>query len=121
MNSVYTVDLRADEPTAQTFATGPWQENNGSRRTPSRMFRVAGFVLSLAISPLTAITDPWLVERRRRDAVVSAAIYQETIRRFVSRSEALRMARQILEQAERKRLALAESEAARGIQWGDDL
>ncbi len=121
MNSVYTVDLRDDGLMAQNLATGPWEESNEIRPAWFRMFRVAGLVLSLAISPLTAISDPWLMEKRRRDAVVSAAIYQEAIRRFVSRSEALRMARQILEQAERERLALAESEALQGIQWENEL
>ena len=39
------------------------------------------------------------------------------IGRFISRAEALRIARKILEQAERERLIFAEYEAARGIQW----
>lgn len=43
-------------------------------------------------------------------------IYQE-IGRFVSRTEALKIARQILEEAERERIAIADFEAARGIKW----
>ncbi len=120
MNSAYTVDLRDSGLAPQTSATGPWQERNERPLNVFRMVRVAGFVLSLAISPLTVIPDPWLMERKRRDAVVTASIYQETIGRFVSRREALRIARQILEQAERERLAVAEFEATRGVQWGDE-
>jgi hypothetical protein len=41
----------------------------------------------------------------------------KVIGRFISRAEALRIARKILEQAERERLIFAEYEAARGIQW----
>jgi hypothetical protein len=120
VNSAYTTDLRDDGLTAQNLATGPWRESNERPYTLSRMVRVAGFVLSLTISAFTAIPDPWLAERKRRDAVVSASIYQEAIGRFVSRREALRIARQILDQAERERLAIAEFEAARGVQWGDE-
>ncbi|MDP3964632.1 MAG: hypothetical protein Q8Q20_03185 [bacterium] len=83
------------------------------------MAKVAGLAISLAVSPVTAIPDPWLLERKRRDAVVTVSIYQEVIGRFISRLEALRIARQILKQAERERLVIAEFEAVRGIQWKD--
>jgi hypothetical protein len=83
------------------------------------MVRVAGLAVSLAISPVTTMSDPWLNERRRRDAVVTVSIYQEFLGRFISRSEALRLARQILEQAEQERLVIATLEAARGINWED--
>lgn len=48
---------------------------------------------------------------------VTMHIYQEILGRFISRIEALRIAREILEQAERERILIAEYEAARGIQW----
>ena len=47
-------------------------------------------------------------------AQVTVSIYQEAIGRFISRSEALRIAREILDQAEEERLVIAEYEAARG-------
>lgn len=121
MNSTYTVDLLYRGQTPQTPATGFWGENH--ERQPEktfdlfRMAKVAGLAVSLAVSPVTAITDPWLAERRRRDAVVTVSIYQEVLGRFISRPEALRIACQILEQAEQERLVFAEYEAARGIQW----
>ena len=40
--------------------------------------------------------------------------------RAVSRTEAIRIASGILTRAERERLALAENEARRGIQWNDE-
>lgn len=53
----------------------------------------------------------------RGDAMVTMSIHQEVLGRFISRAEALRIARGILDQAERERLVIAEYEAARGIQW----
>jgi len=47
------------------------------------------------------------------------SISQEVLGRSITRAEALRIAREILEQAERERLIFAEYEAARGIQWED--
>jgi len=41
---------------------------------------------------------------------------EKGVGRFISRTEALRIAREILEMAERERLVFAEYEAARGIQ-----
>lgn len=124
MSSPYTVDLLGDNSIAQVPQGGFWYE---TRQKSSGLFRMARiFVLafsSFATSPLTAIADPWLIEKKRRDGVVTVSVYQEQeiVSRSISRSEALRLARQILEQAEGERIAVAESEAARGIQWGDDL
>ena len=124
MNNVCTVDLLDTGPTPETPATAYWYA--GVERHPerafnlSRMARVAGLAFSLAISSLTAIPDPWLLERKRRDATVTVSVYQQVVGRSVTRSEALRIARRILEQAEQERLAIAEFEAARGIQWGDE-
>ncbi len=124
MDSASTVDLLDREQAPQSLSTGFSRESHERSRERafglSRMAKVAGVALSLVVSPLTAMPDPWLLERRRRDAAITVSIYQEAIGRLISRSEALQMARQILEQAERERLAFAEFEAARGIQWGDE-
>ncbi len=74
-------------------------------------------MVSLAVSPVTAISDPWLAERQRRDSVVTMSIYQEILGRFISRIEAMRIAKEILYRAERERLVIAEYEVTRGIQW----
>ena len=124
MDNACTVDLLDREQMPQSLPTGFSRESHERFRERifglSRMAKIAGVALSLAASPLTAMPDPWLLERRRRDAAVTVSIYQEVIGRSISRSEALRIARQILERAERERLAIAESEAAQGIQWGDE-
>jgi hypothetical protein len=104
--------------------TGYWRE---SYETPSgkaldvcRIARVAAIALCLAVSPVTAMLDPWWLERKRRDAAVTVVSYQPVVGRYVSRSDALRIAREILAHAERQRLAVADFEAAKGIQWGDE-
>lgn len=123
MNSTYTIDHSYRDPIPETPSTDFWRESHAQQ--PAKVIdlphiaKVVGLVFSLTVSPVTAITDPWLVERRRRDAVVTMSIYQEILGRFVSRAEALRIAREILEQAEGERLLIAEYEAARGIQWGN--
>jgi hypothetical protein len=124
VNSAYTLDQ--DRPSkSRATATGIWNESD-TRRTVNlwgipRIAKIAGFLLPFAISTITAMPDPWLIEKRRRDTVVTMSIFQEVIGYAISRSEALRIARHILEQAEQERLALAEFEAVRGIQWGDEL
>lgn len=121
MNSTYTVNHSHRSQVLEIPAIGFWQESHtqGSARIFDlpQIARVAGIAVLLAVSPFTAINDPWLAERRQCDAVVTMPIYQEALGRFISRAEALRIAREILETAERERLLFAEYEAARGIQW----
>jgi len=120
-SSCTTVDAFNEGILPETQATGSWQEWDGllSGKTQSlaRFAKNIGIATFFALSPVTAIHDPWLIEKKRRDAVVTMSVYQEIIGRFVSRSEALKLARQILINAERERLAVAEFEAVRGIQW----
>lgn len=121
MNSASTVDLFDEESILQAPTSGPWRESHERQSEKafdlSHMAKIAGLALFLVVSPITAIPDPWLIEKKRRDAVITMSIYQEVIGRFISRSEALRIARQILVSAEQERLQLAEWEAKRGIQW----
>jgi hypothetical protein len=121
VNSAYTVDHSHNVQFPEAPATGIWRESHPQWHARlfdlSQIAKVAGIAISLAVSPVTAISDPWLAERRRRDAVVTMSIYQEVLGRFISRAEALRIAREILDRAERERLDIAEYEAARGVQW----
>lgn len=82
-----------------------------------------GLSLLMTFSPITSLADPWSIEKNQRDAVVTMTIYHDVIGRSISRNEALRLSRQILEQAEKERLQIAELDAAVGIQWNnnDDL
>ena len=59
-------------------------------------------------------------EKRRCDAVVTVPIYQEIVGRAVSRFEALKLAHQIIINAEQERVVVANFEATRGIQWEKD-
>ena len=126
MNSAYTVGVQDRVPESRTIETSLWDENC-ARRTAANLWgilrirKIAGILLPLAVSTITAIPDPWLIEKRRRDTVITMSIFQEAIGHAISRSEALLIARQILEQAEQERLALAEFEATRGLQWTDEL
>jgi hypothetical protein len=124
VNSPYTVELFDRELILQTPSTDIYHETYEKFSEKGfgffRMAKVAGLAFTLAISSVTAIPDPWLVERKRRYATVTASIYRQFVGIFISRSEALRIAREILEEAERERAAIAEFEATRGIQWGDE-
>ena len=120
-NSCATVETFPEYIITETYSTDSLQ---GLGKLPgrekqnfTRFARDIALFAFWAISPVTSIADPWLYDKRRRDAVVTMSVYQEVIGRIVSRSEALRLAQQILINAERERLAVAEFEAARGIQW----
>ena len=54
-----------------------------------------------------------------RDASTVDWELETAVGRPISRAEALRIARQVLEQAERERIALVNWEATRGISWED--
>ncbi len=106
-------------------ASGPWWADMSPRpsaaRWPSRRrLRSVGLLLSITLSPLTAITDPWLDDRRRQTQATACVVIESIGHRRISRDEALRIARQILERAERERIEIAEWEANRGIQWGGE-
>ena len=120
-NSCTTIDAFNEGMPPEAQTTCSWQECEGllSAKTHSlaRFAKNIGIATFFALSPVTAIHDPWLFEKKRRDAVVTMSVYQEIIGRFVSRSEALKLARQILVDAEQERMAIAEFEAIRGIQW----
>lgn len=78
--------------------------------------KIAAFIF--ATSSITAMADPWLLEKQRREAVITVSSYQKYVH-LISRAEALRITRKILEQAEHERIAIADWEAERGIQWSD--
>lgn len=82
----------------------------------SRFSKIAAFIF--ATSSITTMADPWLLEKQRREAVITVSSYQKYVH-LISRAEALRITRNILEQAEQERIAIADWEAERGIQWSD--
>jgi hypothetical protein len=75
------------------------------------------FAALLVVVPQSTVTpDPWITEKRRRDSA-TVRIELAVIGRPISLAQAVILARQIMESAERERLQLAEREALRGIQW----
>lgn len=123
MNSACTVDILDRGPTSEAQATGFWRESY--ERYPektfglSRMAKVAGLAFSVAVSAVTAMPDPWLLEGRRRDAVVTMSIYQEAIVRFISLQEARQLALQLMAEIETARLDTAKREARRALELED--
>jgi Lhr-like helicase len=61
--------------------------------------------------------DELLLNGRRRDGATVACIIESVIGRRITRAEALKIARQIMERAEKERLQLAMWEGQRGIRW----
>lgn len=116
-----TIDLQTGSLGTDLSASGAWSESFAKRPespwTIGQLVQVAGIVLAIAASPATAVPDYWFFERRRRDASTVAWIIENIVGRPISRADALRIASQILERAERERMELAEWEAKRGIQW----
>ena len=117
-----TIDLHTGSPGTDVSASGAWSEDFTKRpETPwvmSRLAQVAGMLFAIAASPTTAVPDYWFFERRRRGASTVTWILDDIIGRPISRLEALKVAAQILEEAERERSEIAAWEAKRGIQWG---
>jgi hypothetical protein len=118
-SSTVTSNLIDNLPASLDSATN-WKRKSFESSTNNAfdLKRLAATVaIAFFVSPMTVLRDPWLQERRQRSAVITSSIYQDIIGRLISRSEALRIARKILEKAETERIEIFEWEAAHGIQW----
>ena len=124
MTNASTADLQEEMMEPDVATTDSWVESHARPRENAwsipRLAQIAGLVFSLTASPATAVVDTWFIERKRRDAATTVWILHEGVGRPVTRTEALRIARQILERAERERFDITEFEAVRGIQWEDE-
>ena len=123
-SDVATIDLETGSETTDFSSSGPWREGSfmpQNRWGIGKLAQIAGLILAIAASPSTAITDYWFLESRRRNALTASWVVEGMIGRPISRTQALRIARQVMERAERERLELADWEAKRGIQWEQDL
>jgi hypothetical protein len=87
---------------------------------PPAPIRNAALALILAVSPVTCGVDPWFADRRRQAAATVGSFLQPISRRRVTVVQARSLALEILRVADRERALLAEEEARRGINWGDD-
>lgn len=126
MNSTLNIPSVSDAPNAVFTATtsGPWSAMTGRdsravQKPPRGYLRPFGIGLIIALSPITAVADPWVAEPRRQTQPTAFVPIQSMGRRRITRAEALRLAQEILERAERERLRSADWEAARGADWGE--
>lgn len=117
-NNLATIDLQVESSETDISSSGVWSKSYVKRPETSwnlwRVGQVVGIVLVTAASPATTTSDYW---PRRRDVATVALVFENVIGKSISRTEALRIARQIIECAEQERIQLAEWEAERGIQW----
>lgn len=121
-------DIRSHQRTGLQGISG--HREPGPTNPTEREYESASRVRRLPVSIHPGCAMPWTnrwtkqtssgLRRNETDEIFDEYRQQlsmKVISRFISRAEALRIARKILEQAERERLIFAEYEAARGIQW----
>ncbi len=123
-NDLATIDLQVELSETDIASSDAWSKSHVKRPETRwnfyRLGQIAGIVLVTAASPATAAPDYWFWDRRRRDVSTISLAFDGVIGRPISRTEALQIARQIIENAEQERIQLAEWEAERGIQWDED-
>lgn len=124
MNSdVETVDLHTDREFVDESTSASLSMTVESRYEPMSTARrigpaAAAVLAALAANP-SALDARLLVVDDGSNSLSNTTIQTKpTIGRRISRAEALQISRSILDRAERERLALADFEAERGIQWG---
>lgn len=120
-SDVATADLETSSIVTTVALTDPERLHFiGQRSSWRKRIAVPIAGILIALSPATVLPDFWYIEGRRRDVVTASWLVEAAIGMRISRIEALNIARQILERAEEGRLELAQWEALRGIQWGED-
>ena len=123
-NGLATLDRRTGLSETNISLSGFWIKSYDQKReeTISNMPwhpEIKELVLANSASPVTAVPN-YIFGEIRRDASTVSWGFKGVIGRPVSRAEALQIADQIIERAERERIQLAEGEAKRGIQWEGD-
>lgn len=122
-NELATVDLQTDLSKANVSASGVLSSGDNESRIKTiwnaGWILASAGILTFAATSATAVSADWSLEKRRRVAITVPWVSEGMIGRSISRSEALRISRQIIERAELERIQLAEWEAERGIQWED--
>ena len=120
-NDLATLDLQEELSEAGISSSENWSKSYVEKgpatiRKFARPRQVEEINLTISASPATAL-DHWFWDRRGNDVSTATLAFGSVIDRPISRAEALRVARQIIECAEQERIQLAEWEAERGIQW----
>lgn len=117
-----TVDFETGLPDTDASSLGVWGGYDDKNRpvvvsNAGRNWSSSGRVLIIAVPAATAVPDFWFWERWKRVASTAPWVSEGMIGRSISRSDALRVARQIIERAEQERIQFAEWESERGILW----
>ena len=82
----------------------------------NKIVPILGIALSLSVmSPATAISDTWTDKTREKYTTVDIIYGKIITGRIISRAEALRLSRQILEEAEKERQIISQLEAKQGL------
>ena len=120
-NALATVDLQTNFSEVDVSSLGVWSGSDDESRlkviwNAGRILASAG-ILGFVVSTATAVSDNWFLEKQKRVAITAPGVSERVIGRSISRSEALRISRQIIERAEWERIQLGEWEAERGLQW----
>ena len=105
-------------------SSGPWSVNaipeaQTPRRTPRGYLRPIGVLLMIALSPLTSVPDPWVIERRRLTPTTAHVWTAVLARRRISLREAREMALHLMAEIEEARLWTADQEARRTFDLED--
>lgn len=119
-NNLATIDLQVESSEPDVSSSSVWSKSYVERPETSwhrRVGQIEGIVLVTMASSATAALDCWFWDRRSLYASTVVLFLDGVIGRPISRTEALQIARQIIESAEQERIQLAEWEAKRGIQW----
>jgi hypothetical protein len=115
-----TADFVTDSPYTEMSASGSWTKSFVKPPLPWRskvIGPLAGIMLAFAAAPATAMPDFWFLDRKRRDSATATWILESLIGTPITRFEALRIAHQIMERAEQRRLKVADWEAQRSMYW----
>lgn len=116
MNNTATIDYNTDTFN-HDYLKCESLENRTTLHNKFHQLALAGAIASLMIPSTTVLNDSWMMEKISRDSVVTVSTSSTILRKSVSRKEALKLSRKILESAENERRIIAENEAISGYQW----
>lgn len=114
------------EVTAEAFipGSGPWEltrkpiESIPLKYSQSPRTGLSQIIaISLALSTLTFVADPWLQSAPKNVSTTHMVDFETISRRTISIADARQIALKILVEAEAERLRIADEEAVRGIDW----
>ena len=118
-----TVDVQTNSTETEDSASNLVIDNPLKRLTPllNRIIMpITGIMLAISATPTTAVADYWTNEFIERNVITVPWITEKIVRTPISRVEAIRVARNIIERAEYERLTLVKLEAQSGLTYGEE-